>query len=530
MNRGAGGLDRVTKAICRRPRGRRGWLWGLRSLLSACLCLSISIGSLAAEERPDSALVDAGVRLAEALDQQVSCADGEVRVGIWPIDDSAIPIPFANAARIYADVLATLIAEKPSCVAIIDGDGINATLEFLNVAGAFRTGDRSQRQAFDESLQSVDFYVAIAISERGNDVTAVLKIVDRRNGATIGTTPALVVPDSYVATSCGDGALPLDRLFDMAARALADDAPDLERVIVEGGYFRNTDARTEFTRYVGTMFVDAITRSYSDTLTSRRIQVIDPGQSTVSAVRLRGLRIAPRELADRVAQEDANPVTDGSSRNGSYRFSFRTWPCEGDERVKLVTRLQGSDGQTVTWAGAARLDSLPDGIDLHPPRELPETMWGPSNAISFEMTTPQGSNPILEPGDTLDVVFSLDADAWLYCFYTDARGETVQVLPNPFQADTPARNFFRGGLTHLFPDPSRDPFVLEITDDTVGSETVQCFALDRDATDDLPKQLRGVRMEPLEPRLRANLDGLFTSVPDAAVSSARMTITVLDTR
>lgn len=477
-----------------------------------------------------AALSSAAPLISDALDRHVNCLQGEVTVGIWPLNGADIPIPLANANQLYADILSELIAEKPDCVSFLDADGVGATLEYLNEAGGFREQGNQPRAELEANLRDVDYYLAVSISERRNEVTAIMKLVDRARGSTLAATPPLQVPEDYLTSQCGDGAIPLERAVTAAARHLVDGAPDMRRLVLEGGYYRNTDARTGFTDYLTGLLGDAMAQYAQDTFTGDQLALVDPVAQSASTVKVRGVTVTPRELEERVVSEmDASsPRLQGPDRRPSYRLSFRTWPCAGDERMKLIVALKGRNGETISWTGAVRLGGLPDGIALHPPLEVEEADLGPKLGLEFALTSSHGPNPMLSAGDPLELLFSLGGRAWVYCFYSSSDGETIQLLPNPLSRDAPDGNLYAPDTAHLMPDPFRDPFEITITDDTVGIEVVQCMATTRDVTQDLPPELRGRSLDPIPRSYAARLKEVFEALPDTQTASARLTVTVLE--
>jgi len=158
--------------------------------------------------------------------------------------------------------------------------------------------------------------------------------------------------------------------------------------------------------------------------------------------------------------------------------------------------------------------------------------WGPDGAYSFQMTSQRGPNPVVQAGDRLQVLFRTGRDSWLYCFYTDAEGQTLQLLPNPFQAGVSNANFYGGGRVHLFPDPERlprpDPFDITITDETTGIEVFHCIATPEDVSGALPGPLRGLSLEPVPARYASRLRTIFEEIAGRRVAEARMTVTVME--
>ena len=474
-------------------------------------------------------LARAGRELANALATHASCEGSETfSIGVWPFDEAQLPVGSASAYRIYATMLAELIGAAPPCARFLDGDGVSANLAYLNRVGALRDAGRKPIDIIGANLRNVDYYISGALFEQAGQVYASFKLIDSRQGPTLAATPSIPVPREFVDETCGDGAMPMDLALDRVAGEIADRAPSLRDLIVEGGYYANTHARTEFGRYLENLLAGRIGAAFENPITERSIAVhLLDERAGAGLLRVRGLDVLPRQLDARVHEiEHPGP----SSEDDTYLLSFRYWTC--GERAKLHVVARNRAGNTVAWIGNIRLDTLPEGLDLEPSTPAETNYWGPDGAFTFDMTSQRGLNPSYRPGELFEVLFRLERDAWLYCFYTDAAGDTIQVLPNPLYRQQRDANFFAGGRLHLFPDGARtpvaDPIVLRINDRTKGIEIFHCIAASRDIAADLPEPLRGNSLAPLPPAYATRLTEIFEAVSDKAMSTARMTVTVME--
>ncbi|MEP9390563.1 DUF4384 domain-containing protein [Mesorhizobium sp. KR9-304] len=473
-------------------------------------------------------LVRAGRDLARALSAEAHCSGhNSVSVGIWPFDEADLPVGTASAGRIYTTVLAELIGGSPDCIRFLDGDGVAANIAYLNRVGAFEKAGRKPLDIIESNLRDVDYTIAGALVEQSGRVFVSFKLIDSRQGQTLAVTPVIEVPRTFVDAQCGDGALPVDVAVGRVAEEIADRASSMRNLVVEGGYFGNTHARTEFGRYLESLLASRIAQGFENVITGRTLSVhlLDDGAGT-GLLRIRGLDVLPRQLDPRIHEVQAPDQAD----NDSYLLSFRYWLC--GERAKLHVTARNRTGTTVGWIGNIRLDQLPEGLALEPPTPAEANYWGPDGAFTFDMTSQRGLNPAYKPGEIFEVLFRLDRDAWLFCFYTDAAGDTIQILPNPLYGNKRGANFFAGGRLHLFPDGARtpvaDPVVLRINAKTSGIEIFQCIATSRDVASDLPESLRGTSMRPLPLTLASRLTEIFAAIGNKAMSSARMTVTVME--
>jgi len=493
-------------------------------MLAGVLFIAPAASSSAGEVR------QAAQEVGAELSRRVVCAgQSRASVGIWPFDEASIPLSPASAYRLYAKFLGALMEAGPDCIDFFDGDGAGATISWLARVGAFREAGRRPLDEIEANLRNVDYFISGAVVEQAGQAFAIFKVTDRRSGATIHAVDPVPVPAEFREAACGDGALPMSVAPRLIAEQLAGSAQRLEHIVVEGGYYANSDGKTEFSRYFEQMLVPAIAAASMNAVTGQSPSIHSLHERGAPRLRsLRGLSITARDVEQELGEAAEAPQR--RDRAAVHRLQFRYWPC--DDAVRMTVGLRSGDGQRSGWVGSVALDTLPPGIDLHPPAQTQTKDWGPDGAFTFQMTSQRGSNPTYRPGETFETLFRLARDAWLYCFYTDAEGATIQVLPNPFQTGQAQANFYSGGRLHLFPDPERlphpDPFDLTITADTKGIEVFRCIATSRDITGDLPQALRGQSLDPIDNRYALRLREIFEALEGASISNATMTVTVLE--
>lgn len=491
----------------------------------AVLALLFSPGVTSAGE-----IRSAADQIGSTLTNRIDCTrQGSASVGIWPFDEATVPLAPANAERLYGRFLSGLIRASPDCVTFFDADGASATAAYLARVGTLRQAGRRPLDEIESNLQDVDYLVAGTIIEQGGTALASFKLTDRRSGATLRATEPVEVPADLREAACGDGALALSVAPRVIAQRLVDATPRLERIVVEGGFYANSDGKTEFSRYFEELLVQEIASVAHDPITGQSPTIHSLHERGAPRLRnLRGLTVTARDVEEELEQVTQDPRT--PDRGSVHRLQFRYWPC-GDA-VRMSVGLRSREGQRSGWVGSVALDMLPSDIALHPPAQTPAKDWGPDGAFTFQMTSQRGSNPTYRPGERFETLFRLARDAWLYCFYTDSEGSTIQVLPNPFQIGQPRANHYSEGRLHLFPDPERlpypDPFDLTINAKTKGIEVFRCIATSRDITGELPQALRGQSLDPIDNRYALRLREIFEALEGASISSATMTVTVLE--
>ena len=128
-------------------------------------------------------------------------------------------------------------------------------------------------------------------------------------------------------------------------------------------------------------------------------------------------------------------------------------------------------------------------------------------------TLPDGVT-VFRIGDRFDLQLQTNFNAHVYCYYHQADGSVVPIFP----AD--------GGNGQVWANrPYRVLDDLQFSHPT-GSETVRCFATDRDVSAELPAALVGRPYEPLPADLAARLPQIFAGLGNVRHADASVDITV----
>ncbi|MGQ0674698.1 MAG: DUF4384 domain-containing protein [Rhodospirillales bacterium] len=180
--------------------------------------------------------------------------------------------------------------------------------------------------------------------------------------------------------------------------------------------------------------------------------------------------------------------------------------------LHLLERKTASPGQVALWMAekgcqsqaAAMIDSLERGVA----GRLFDLEIGGDRA--------QGAYRI---GEELKLSVRPSRDAYVYCFYKDVAGEVTKIFPS--QYDSSARV---GAGAQPIPSPSWEA-PMQLTG-PAGAAEVRCFAVDRDATAQLPPEIAKPGFTVLSAQVAGALLDLFKRVPEGSVATAAMPITV----
>ncbi|MCB1379938.1 MAG: DUF4384 domain-containing protein [Alphaproteobacteria bacterium] len=478
-----------------------------RSVLFAWLLLGTGVAAMAADP-PEQAIAE----LSEQLFKPAYCdAGGRQTMGIWTFERDRIPISVGVADRIYAAALNALLIRKPACVDVLDGTAIGEIAEHLKRTGAFREAGENPLLALERANRKVAVLLRGNITAQDGAVFLAFRAVDRERGVVLAQTRPWPLPEDYVRSAAEDTALSLDVALQRAANQLAAKASGLRVLIPLGVYYQDSGAQPPLARYLLAGLLAALENETANLVTGAKLRVIAPE-----------LKLAAKSGA-MTSIDDFDPLAQapGKLGEGTYALTGRYWQV-GDA-IDLKLTLRSAAGDSVSWQGRVRLSDLP-GLAATPVG----TAVGNAGESAFllQMTSPRGPAPYYQAGEALSVFLRSEEDAWLSCFYIDVNGMTMQVLPNSFQAGQPDGNRIAANRLQVLPDPRRDPFEFRFTVNTLGEETLRCFATTGNPAADLPAPLRGQAFTPLPDDLARGLGDVFHSLPRMRVAEAALTVTI----
>ncbi|PYG34523.1 DUF4384 domain-containing protein [Pelagimonas varians] len=478
------------------------------------LVLGLAAALNAAPMAQADSLSDLTAEFSNALKAQAGVCETKAKLGIWPFDPANQPISAAAADQLYGDLLANLIAQSGGCFDVMDGNGIGAVLAYLHKTGALRDAGGNPVAALEAANQEVDIVALPQLAFRNGIVSLALKAVAKDTGQTIAQTARYDVPAQVTASAMVDTARDLEAALADAARALADQTPDMNRLVPVGVFYQGSGAQPDFGRYFQDRLITALVEGTSNTLTDRSLQIIEPEFDLSPAL---GASLSARDL---------DPLTRIADRDGSeglYQLRGTYWVF--DTVIDLTLTLLDADGGSTSWQTRLRRDQLGD-IAVAPRNAGLDADIEGTDSFAILMTSPKGDDPVYHPGEELVVYFRADRRVWLYCFYIDAVGDVTQVLPNLYRKDFADGHMLTPFVLHALPDPRKDPFRFRINADTLGEERLKCMATTRNVTDDLPEVLRGISFDPIATKTAAQIDTIFADLPDTRLSSASVTITI----
>lgn len=203
-----------------------------------------------------------------------------------------------------------------------------------------------------------------------------------------------------------------------------------------------------------------------------------------------------------------------------------------DETRSAVARYQQENGLIAT--GRVDFDLyaalLADDLALHrapaevdPGPAVREAAYTPPPALppSLQLTSDQGRSPVYRVNDDLDLTVQVSQDAYVYCYYRDARGNVARIFPNRGQPDP----YLAASRPLRVPSPTA-PFEI-VFDRPDVREEIACLASHQELGLRLPERLK---TEDLVPMPVASLEDVVLAYRklDRGVAEARLPIQVVN--
>jgi len=418
--------------------------------------------------------------------------NGKTRVAIWPFQDRDIPISSRNAKDLNDNLLAALQREAGKKLVFVGREELRALIADLeetrqDIENPVATVSRSAR---------VDVLIVGHISLQNRRMLLSYKALGASKGKTRIGDIAASTSSQFVDLKQGAATTTLDQGIRQGARKLADLANDADEILLDGIRFENTRMQTRFGRYIEELVRDELTAAFSNVITGRMVRI------------------------NRAAwmENSADKKSPAGNKVNSYTLTGSYW--DFGKAVDLKLRLRAGDGRTVAWAGhvlpPSNMNVRPDGN--FPPQLLENDGLGP---FQFALRSNRGETPVYRIGEKLQLQVRLDTEAWLYCFYRQADGRMLKIIPNRFRKKVKLKaraiQTIPGNLL---------PFDL-VFGEPAGTELVKCFATSEDVSNQLPKSIRTNNFPVLPEGMDFRLPQIFRQVRDVAVSEASVVINVV---
>jgi hypothetical protein len=424
-----------------------------------------------------------------------------LKLAVEPFAPEEVPVDEGMAEEIHAAFRASLVRAAGTEFTVVARS---------DLAALFREArEFSDNNPFPALLKSAraDVLIRGRLQPAGGGVAASFSAVSIGDTATLAETGYR--PLGLAPGGAGAPRLLLEPAIAAAARLLAGRASQMEEMRLGGMRFQTTGVQPAFGRYLEARIAEALKHSVSNHLSGRQL-IVRAAEGDVRREAMRGIEMNARPQA--VEMGDAGP--------GVYLLTGIYW--DHGEAVEIALQLRNSAGESAQWRGQVRRDSIPASLDLRPPPGFDDPHKStPVGPLGFTLASARGRDPAYRIGEKLNLLVRLDQPAWLYCFYSQADGQTFKIFPN-----------FHHRTARLSAGPHSVPGDMLPFEFTFrppeGVELLKCFALGRDVQGDLPPELRSLdeRLSPVPRTLAQRLPQIFRTLRDAPMSEASLVITV----
>jgi hypothetical protein len=417
----------------------------------------------------------------------------KTRVAIWPFQEKDTPITTDIAETFNTALLSRLIRDTEGTLLFVGRKELRTLIADLDESSPAIANP----VALVSSKANVDVLIIGTLSLEKGRAELSYKAVGasgRRLGRILAATGA-----RSVTFNRQQAVMTLDQAVRAAVRKLARMANDLNELTLAGIRFETSRVQTPLGRYIEQRASDEFTDVFSNILSNRMIRI---GRQQVT----------PDDLKPSSAKDKSRLVD-----KGRYALSGTYW--DFGSSIDLRLRLTAPDGRVGVWNNRIL---PPQGIQIRPSGNFPSVLLendglGP---FRFSLTSGRGENPVYDIGDKLNFMVRLEHDAWLYCFYRQADGKMLKIIPNRYHENA----FIKGGQVHTIPG-RRLPFDLNIGE-PAGVELIKCFAVSRDVSNDLPYELRSMEFPVLPDGMDFRLPAIFRRLQGVVISESSVVITV----
>ncbi|MDA1101793.1 MAG: DUF4384 domain-containing protein [Proteobacteria bacterium] len=434
-----------------------------------------------------------------------------MRIAVAPFDQDDIMIDKAVADEFNDSLSAALIQNGDNRYDLMARTQLKALITDMQQTGAWEAADGNPINALLQNAGKIDVLIHGKIRVTGQTAYLSYTAIDMggRLVAQVGRQAFQLSPED---AKIRQPTFSLDGAIQIAARHLIDQTSGLEELLLGGIRFENTGAQPPFGQYVQGRLSAAIQLGSANLVTGKTIRVspllAHSGLESGRSVRVEELR-------------------DQNLGGNAAAYVLRGTYWELPDAIELRLQLNGPKGSSSNWIGWIRPDDNA-GRRMRPIGDFGSLRdYDGVGPFAFQLTSDRGKNAAYRLGEKMKLLLRLDRKAWVYCFYRDAAGATMQILPNPHFWQTFEQPSFDGGVLYTVPNDQMFNFDFTVSP-PIGQELVKCFAVSRDVTAELPPALQGKTLAPLPRDLGMQLSPTFRRLPDAAVSEASFVVTVAE--
>ncbi|MCG8036142.1 MAG: DUF4384 domain-containing protein [Candidatus Thiodiazotropha taylori] len=485
----------------------------LKSILKLVAFSFLTVFAIEVSAGNDEAASEISKELLFLINKKKEAKDNNLRVAVLPFNKHEIPISTEEANALNDSVLNHLIRyEGNQQYKYLARQELNAVISDIDKTTSIEYGEETFIQQLMKNASQVDLLIIGKIYLSGSKVNVIYKAVSTK-GAIYGVTAPVEL--KVVNDSLGSGVEynNVDSALEKCAEYFFDNSPSIQEIVFDGVRYQSTGIQPEAGRYISTLLQDKLKKTYSNFLVDKQLMILDSKTESQSRYNLRGLSVSKKTNT-----KDSQP-------NKAFKLSGSYWDFGNSIEIRIL--LKNKNTGSLSWSGKVNKKSFPININFIPKVDLSSYRENDLlSPIDFLVTTSNGSDPIYKIGEKLDVIIKADRDVWVYCFYKQADGSTIQIIPNEYYLEANGEAVLKKNTFHVIPGLEIYPFEFVITE-PVGVELVKCFAADENITDQLPYSLRGQNFEPIPKGIEHNLTKIFRELDNVNIAENSVILTVV---
>jgi len=426
------------------------------------------------------------------------------KIAIHPFKEEDLPISLAES-QIYVDGFTrALIKEADERYAIVGRKELGAVVADINEMGTRSDSANPLGDLIDRARS--DLLAVGHLTIKNDKIILGYKLVETETGRIVSSTQAAFKRKEDEKQQA-QGGLSIQGAAKKAANRLMRDLVSIKKIMVQGLRYQTSGTHTQFGRYFMEIFSDVLRREAASG--PRNINDMEISDFVIEEERFRGLKLNE----GRVEQAAFREAGQDYILKGTY------WVFE--HYVELRLTLESETGKSIAWRGRIVKSEIPENLNLlPPPAPIDEGEQGTLGPIDLYLSSNKGKNPLFKIGQKMVMAVRTGNDAYLSCYYLQADGAIFRIFPNKFIKS----GKMNGGFLQHIPSNAM-PFAFEFSPPR-GVEAVKCFALDRDVSKEIGKQIGKAAFDLLPLKNERELTKIYRSLPNVVISEASLIVTV----
>ena len=301
-------------------------------------------------------------------------------------------------------------------------------------------------------------------------------------------------------------ALPIRQAMQKLSKDIQKQSLPIKALIPHVIHYQDTHHQTSLSHYIMQQMTTYLSQALHNSLTGQALQIIDP-ETLRQTPQTRGISVTESQMDDFSQIQDKEYFI----VKGNY------WAHK--ESIEVQIQFKNPQNQIISWHGFIERQTLPSHISVVP-EEVHYNDIATLGPINIALTTNKGSNPVFKIGNRLELKISTSHNAYIYCYYHQNDGKTLQIYPHPLLY---TNNYLQKNTLEIIPGKKATFTVGH----PVGTEGITCYATNKDITQQLPPELQATG-EYIPKNIAKTIHNIFHNIHNVQISQAGIPIMVVE--